>query len=64
VLAAENDKVVRRFLTATEDAREADVLQNNNIHDLMRSKEHGVQVLPGTAGMDGFYFACLEKVSR
>ena len=64
VLAAENDEVVRRFLASTADAREADVLQNNNIHDLMRDKDCGYQVLPGTAGMDGFYFACLEKVSR
>ena len=64
VLTAENDQVVQRFLATTGDAREADVLQNNNIHDLMRSKDCGFQVLPGTAGMDGFYFACLEKVSR
>jgi len=63
VLSAENDAVVARFLAATDDAREADVLQNNNIRDLMRDKVCGHQVLPGTAGMDGFYFACLEKVS-
>lgn len=63
VLSAENDRVVGRFLEATPDAREIDLLQNNNIRDLMRSKVCGVQVLPGTAGMDGFYFACLEKVS-
>lgn len=64
VLTAENDEVVQRFLTANADAREASVLQNNNIHALMRVRKHGFQVLPGTAGMDGFYFACLEKVSR
>ena len=63
VLAAENDRVVARFLDANDDAREADVLQNNNIRDLMRHKACGYQVLPGTSGMDGFYFACLEKVS-
>jgi 16S rRNA (cytosine967-C5)-methyltransferase len=63
VLAAENERVVERFLATRPDAREVDVLQNNNIHDLMRSRVCGVQVLPGTAGMDGFYFACLEKVS-
>ena len=63
VLAAENDRVVMRFLEGRTDARENDLLQNNNIRDLMRRKACGFQVLPGTAGLDGFYFACLEKVS-
>jgi 16S rRNA C967 or C1407 C5-methylase (RsmB/RsmF family) len=62
-LAAENDAVVGRFLDTTEDARENDMLPNNNIRDVMRRKARGYQVLPGTAGLDGFYFACLEKVS-
>ena len=63
VLAAENDSVVARFIAATPDAREYAVLQDNNIRDLMQEKACGVQVLPGTAGLDGFYFAGLEKVS-
>ena len=63
VLAAENDVVVTRFLADHDDAKESAVLQNNNIHDLMRDKACGHQVLPGTAGLDGFYFACLEKGS-
>jgi 16S rRNA (cytosine967-C5)-methyltransferase len=63
VLAAENDKVVSRFLEVTDDAREDDVLQNYNIRDLMRDKACGHQVLPGTAGLDGFYYAGLVKVS-
>jgi 16S rRNA (cytosine967-C5)-methyltransferase len=63
VLAAENDEVVTRFLETTDDAREDDVLQNNNIRDLMRDKACGHQVLPGTAGLDGFYYAGLKKVS-
>lgn len=62
VLAAENDGVVQAFLGATEDARENDVLQNNNIRDVMHRKACGYQLLPGTAGMDGFYYACLERV--
>ena len=33
------------------------------IRDVMRARDRGYQVLPGTAGLDGFYFACLEKVS-
>jgi 16S rRNA (cytosine967-C5)-methyltransferase len=63
VLAAENDAVIGPFLAKNDDARESDVLQNNNIRDLMRDKAYGQQILPGTEGLDGFYFACLEKVS-
>ena len=63
VLAAENNEVVTRFLEKTGDAQEDDVLQNNNIRDLMRDKACGQQILPGTAGLDGFYFAGLVKVS-
>ncbi len=61
VLAAENDDVLRPFIEATADAREIAALQNNNIRDLMQRKACGFQVLPGTADMDGFYYACLEK---
>ena len=61
VLAAENDNVVQGFLEANNDAVEDAVLPNNNIRDLMRRKACGYQVLPGTAEMDGFYFACLVK---
>jgi 16S rRNA (cytosine967-C5)-methyltransferase len=63
VFAAENDVLVARFLENTGDAQEDRVLQNNNIRDLMRDKACGRQVLPGTAGLDGFYFASLVKVS-
>ncbi len=63
VLAAENDNVVARFLAANEDAQEDQVLQNYNIRDLMRDKACGQQILPGTAELDGFYFAGLVKVS-
>ncbi|MDH3746844.1 MAG: 16S rRNA (cytosine(967)-C(5))-methyltransferase RsmB [Gammaproteobacteria bacterium] len=61
VLADENDAVVGAFLDACEDAREDDMLQNNNIRDVMRRKTFGYQILPGTAAMDGFYYACLVK---
>ncbi|MDH3619334.1 MAG: 16S rRNA (cytosine(967)-C(5))-methyltransferase RsmB [Gammaproteobacteria bacterium] len=61
VLAAENNCVVQGFLEANDDAAEDVVLPNNNIRDLMRRKVCGYQVLPGTAGMDGFYYACLVK---
>jgi len=61
VLAAENDDVVQAFLEAVGDAVEDSVLPNNNIRDLMRRKACGYQVLPGTAELDGFYYACLVK---
>lgn len=61
VLALENDNVLGAFLEAHDDASENDVLPNNNIRDLMRKKACGYQVLPGTANLDGFYYAALQK---
>lgn len=61
VLAAENDEVTGFFLNSHDDALENDVLPNYNIRDLMRRKACGYQVLPGSAGLDGFYYAALQK---
>ena len=61
VIAAENEELVGRFLRDHGDALENSVLPNNNIRDLMRRKVCGYQILPGSADMDGFYYACLEK---
>jgi len=61
VLQQENDAVALAFLERHEDARENRMLPNNNIRDLMYRQGCGFQVLPGTSGLDGFYFACLEK---
>ena len=63
VLARENDAVVAGFLDTHDDAREVPVLHDYNIRDLMRDKACGQQILPGTADMDGFYYAGLMKVS-
>ena len=63
VLVAENDGVIGPFLESNRDAREHRMLPNNNIRDVMRRTARGYQVLPGTAGLDGFYYACLEKVA-
>ena len=63
VLAAENDETVGAFLGRTDNAQEDEVLQDYNIRDLMRDKACGHQILPGTAGLDGFYYASLVKVS-
>ena len=61
VLGMENDEVTEDFLARQDDAIESDVLPNNNIRDLMRRKACGYQILPGTAGMDGFYYAAFDK---
>lgn len=64
VLAEENEQVVAPFLAAHKNAREVRVLHDYNISDLMHERTTGHQVLPGTRGLDGFYFAMLEKVPR
>jgi len=63
VLAEENDGVIGDFLASHDDAKESRVLHDYNIRDLMCDKKYGFQVLPGTQGLDGFYFASLEKTS-
>jgi 16S rRNA (cytosine967-C5)-methyltransferase len=63
VLAEENEGVVSDFLQQTGDAVEHHVLPNNNIRDLIHDKTCGFQILPGTASVDGFYFAAIEKSS-
>ncbi|MCH7854247.1 MAG: 16S rRNA (cytosine(967)-C(5))-methyltransferase RsmB [Proteobacteria bacterium] len=62
VLSQENDAIVARFKARHADVSEAAVLPNNNIRDLMVATSQGFQVLPGTHELDGFYFACLEKI--
>lgn len=61
VLAEENEAVVRGFLAGRPGAAEAEVLPNRNIRDVMYRRASGLQTLPGEAGLDGFYYACLEK---
>ncbi len=63
VFAAENDAVTGAFLERRHDAFEETLLPDNNIRDLMCRKACGWQLLPGTRGLDGFYFACLGKTS-
>jgi len=64
VLAAENDAIIGDFLARHSNGREDRVLPNYNIRDLIVEKTYGFQVLPGSQGLDGFYFACLERTSR
>lgn len=63
VLRAENDAVVGAFRHGRGDLAGEHVLQNNNIRDLMTPTAHGFQLSPGTQGLDGFYYACLDKVA-
>lgn len=56
VLRQENEQVVAAFLTAHPEAREHWI-----VADWGRALAHGRQILPGEAGMDGFYYAVLVK---
>ncbi|MBJ88942.1 MAG: 16S rRNA (cytosine(967)-C(5))-methyltransferase [Woeseia sp.] len=62
VLSEENEEVVQIFLDKHDDAKENRLLPNNNIRALMRKRQVGYQILPGTEDVDGFYYACLEKL--
>ena len=63
VLPAENEAVISAFLTATADASEDKVLHDYNIRALMCERSVGYQLMPGTRGCDGFYFAAIEKTA-
>lgn len=57
LLAAENQEQVAGFLRRHRDARELRLCVSWG-----RTLGHGRQVLPGESTMDGFYYACLEKL--
>lgn len=59
VLRQENEQVIAGFLAAHPDAGEQPLLASWG-----RSLSHGRQILPGEAGMDGFYYALLLKRGR
>jgi len=61
VFRRENDETIAAFLQRHHDALSNLVLPNNNIQALMKPGDHGFQVLPGTADLDGFFFSCLAK---
>ncbi len=56
VLRQENEQVVAAFLASHPDAGERPILA-----DWGRPLPYGRQILPGEAGMDGFYYAVLVK---
>jgi 16S rRNA (cytosine967-C5)-methyltransferase len=61
VLPEENEAQVGQLLRQQCDAEESSVLPNYNIRDVMRRRAVGYQILTGDLGLDGFYYACLEK---
>jgi len=61
VFDAENESIIARFVAETPDAEPAQLLPNNNIRALMRERGTGYQLLPGTRGLDGFFYAALSK---
>ena len=52
----ENDAVITEFLNSTADAQEQIIAAEWGV-----ALTHGRQILPGEAGMDGFYYALLHK---
>lgn len=61
VLVAENERVVGPFLARTPGARDVTPERTSHWPQRGSSTGPGYQVLPGDAGMDGFYYACLSK---
>jgi 16S rRNA (cytosine967-C5)-methyltransferase len=56
-LSAENEEQVRHFLTQHTDAVPVTLAL-----PFALAQDPGMQILPGQEGMDGFYYACLQKV--
>lgn len=63
VLRRETIQVVGEFLESTSQARDvtADTLHTLGLSQLATTSAPGCAIATGTAGMDGFYYACLEK---
>lgn len=57
LLPEENEYQIQTFLNRTANAREKPIES-----DWGHVRRHGRQTLPGELEMDGFYYACLEKV--
>ncbi len=61
VLRAENEGVVGAFLAATPEASDRTAVGTAGWPARPGEPSPGYQVLPGEAGMDGFYYACLTR---
>jgi len=58
IVREETTGIVERFLAAHADARDATAVAAIG---QSASTERGLRIAVGTGGMDGFYYACLEK---
>jgi len=56
LLAAENEERIAAFLAQHADATEIPLAWQTAAR-----RRHGIQVIPGSETMDGFFYACLEK---
>lgn len=56
ILRAENEQQIAQFLAKQSDAKEVSISL-----PLGQQGLHGIQVLPGDSGCDGFYYCLLEK---
>ncbi len=61
VLRAENEQVVATFLDGEPTATSVPIPASFGPAGVRMARNAGIQVLPGEAGMDGFYYACMEK---
>src|SRR5262245_57257181 len=61
VLRAENEQVVAEFLGSESGATSVPIPQSFGPPGVRMPRDAGIQILPGEAGMDGFYYACMEK---
>ncbi len=61
VLSDENERIVQAFVDTKPGARVCKRLPNAAIQALMQPRGPGFQVLPGEQGLDGFFYACLDK---
>ncbi len=61
VTRSENRDVIAAFLKDTPDAHVAPAAEWPAWPGFGEADEHGVQILPGEAGADGFYYAALTK---
>jgi 16S rRNA (cytosine967-C5)-methyltransferase len=60
-LATENEKVIKNFLQRNQGATDLTPNLTSTWPARPPDSGPGYQVLPGQAGMDGFYYACLGK---
>jgi 16S rRNA (cytosine967-C5)-methyltransferase len=61
VLRAENEQVVAAFLDSEPGATSVPIPQSFGPPGVRMAHDAGIQILPGAAAMDGFYYACMEK---